>query len=215
MCSYCGENSESRDHVPSRILLDYPFPENIPNVPCCLKCNQGFSHDEEYFACAIECFLNGTADLDKQERPKIKSILAKKESLRQRIQDGFVVKGGETYFQFEKDRLDNVLIKLAKGHARFENSDPVLEKPASIFMWPLTSATHNQVDTFFELSRIEKAPEVGSRSLQNLLISDQDIFPRWMVVQENCYQYAVEAGWGTLTVKILLWNKIAVEVAWK
>lgn len=53
-CAYCGEYPETRDHVPSKIILENPFPENLPVVPSCLKCNNGFSLDEEYFACLIE-----------------------------------------------------------------------------------------------------------------------------------------------------------------
>jgi hypothetical protein len=32
-CVYCGNVTETRDHVPSRILLDEPYPENLPVVP--------------------------------------------------------------------------------------------------------------------------------------------------------------------------------------
>jgi hypothetical protein len=52
-CAYCGSFPESRDHVPSKILLDEPFPYNLPVVPSCNNCNNGFSKDETYFACAI------------------------------------------------------------------------------------------------------------------------------------------------------------------
>ena len=56
ICSYCGiNNPDTRDHVPSKILLDQPYPENLPVVPCCSKCNRSFSLDEEYVACLLEC----------------------------------------------------------------------------------------------------------------------------------------------------------------
>lgn len=44
-CVYCGGATESRDHVPSRILLDEPYPENLPVVPSCDSCNGGYSLD--------------------------------------------------------------------------------------------------------------------------------------------------------------------------
>ena len=42
MCSYCGREPETRDHVPSRILLDDPFPPNLPVVEACRTCNESF-----------------------------------------------------------------------------------------------------------------------------------------------------------------------------
>ncbi len=49
-CAYCGAVADSRDHIPSRVLLDEPYPENIPVAESCTKCNGGFSSDEEYLA---------------------------------------------------------------------------------------------------------------------------------------------------------------------
>lgn len=53
-CAYCGGSTESRDHVPSPVLLDEPYPDNLPVVGACVDCNQSFSIDEEYIACAID-----------------------------------------------------------------------------------------------------------------------------------------------------------------
>jgi len=49
-CTYCHRDTDTREHVPSRILLDEPYLDNLPVLPACAKCNQGFSLDEEYFA---------------------------------------------------------------------------------------------------------------------------------------------------------------------
>jgi hypothetical protein len=49
-CIYCGGPEETRDHVPSRVFLDSPPPENLPVVWACASCNQGFSLDEAYLA---------------------------------------------------------------------------------------------------------------------------------------------------------------------
>jgi hypothetical protein len=69
VCSYCGENiANTRDHVPSEILLDEPYPENLLVISCCLKCNQSFSLDEEYVACLLECVICGTTETEKLSR---------------------------------------------------------------------------------------------------------------------------------------------------
>lgn len=84
-CIYCGRHSETRDHVPSKVLLDKPFPKNLPVVECCLECNLSFSADEEYVACFIECILAGSTDPSKLKRAKLVQILEKKASLAKRI----------------------------------------------------------------------------------------------------------------------------------
>ena len=53
ICTYCGANATTRDHVPPRLLLEHPFPRNLRPVPSCLDCNQGASKDEEYFLALI------------------------------------------------------------------------------------------------------------------------------------------------------------------
>ena len=70
-CAYCGDITNTRDHVPSKILLDEPYPENLPVVPACSKCNQGFSLDEEYLACLIECIIVGSTKPRDVKRDKM------------------------------------------------------------------------------------------------------------------------------------------------
>ena len=216
MCSYCGQTPATRDHVPCRILLDDPFPDNLPLVPCCLKCNQEFSLDEEYFACAIECILHGTAEVEKLKREKVKAILSRKEALRQRIENAFVLEGGNKFFKIEEDRLKNVIIKIAKGHAKYENSEPQFEEPSAIWFKPLNSMTTDESDSFFSITSFDKTPEVGSRALQRLIIdNDKNVLSCWITVQENNYKYSVNVGLGVLTVKIIVWDYLAIEVTWE
>ena len=47
-CAYCGGPAETEDHVPSRCFLDKPYPQDLPVIPCCHKCNYEFSKDEEF-----------------------------------------------------------------------------------------------------------------------------------------------------------------------
>src|SRR5689334_904074 len=85
-CIYCGDREETRDHVPSRVFLDAPLPENLPVVGACLACNNGFSRDEEYLACLIESAIVGSTDPDHMRRPGVASILRRAPALRARIE---------------------------------------------------------------------------------------------------------------------------------
>src|SRR5262245_36127379 len=80
-CVFCGGPVETRDHAPSRVFLDEPYPENLPVVPSCQDCNRSFSLDEEYLACLIECARTGSVDKARIARPKIAKTLERKVSL--------------------------------------------------------------------------------------------------------------------------------------
>ncbi len=74
-CVHCGGPDETDDHVPSKVLLDEPYPENLMVCPSCLNCNNALSVDEVYLACLLECVLAGEADPSKLLRPKISNVL--------------------------------------------------------------------------------------------------------------------------------------------
>ena len=44
-CAYCGNRPDTKDHDPSRVLLDDPLPNNIRMSELVFKCNNGFSLD--------------------------------------------------------------------------------------------------------------------------------------------------------------------------
>lgn len=75
-CAYCGTKPDTRDHVPSRVLLDEPYPLNLPTVDACEDCNASFSRDEQYIACLIDAVVSGSAQPEEVRREKVKRLLA-------------------------------------------------------------------------------------------------------------------------------------------
>jgi len=73
-CIHCGGPEETDDHVPSKVLLDEPYPENLMVCPSCLRCNNALSLDEVYLACLLECVLAGEADPPKGNRSSFRRI---------------------------------------------------------------------------------------------------------------------------------------------
>ena len=73
-CVHCGKETETRDHVPSKVFLDEPLPVNLPVVFSCERCNNELSKDEEYVACLIECVKMGTVNWRDMERVKKRDI---------------------------------------------------------------------------------------------------------------------------------------------
>jgi hypothetical protein len=215
-CSYCGEPAVTRDHVPSKVLLDEPFPENIPNVPCCLKCNQNFSLDEEYFACLIECAANGTTDISKLKREKIKGILSHSRLLHNKLKNAMKLEGDKIVFEPDVRRLKKIILKLARGHAKFENSEPQWEEPLSFFVKPLVAMSEDEIQSFFLIKSHGLLPEVGSRSLQRLIISNiGEVQPYWIEVQPEKYRYLISFDSGNIQVKIIIGEYLACQVIWE
>jgi hypothetical protein len=214
-CCYCGGFPDTRDHVPSRVLLDEPFPENLPIVPCCFKCNQDFSADEEYFACLIECVINGSTDVENLKRDKIIRILSNRPLLRKRITDAISLGNGTTVFRIEENRVKNVIIKLAKGHAKFENSELQLTDPVIIFFKPMHLMSDIETEDFFSEKEHDFLPEVGSRALQRIVLNANNApISSWITVQENVYEYSFSHQRSHISVKILIYNYLAIEAIW-
>src|SRR4051812_25803951 len=76
----------TRGHVPSRILLDEPYPPNLPVVVACETCNKSFSIGEEYVACLVDCTVAGSTEPQLLPRPKVRRIMQEKPALRKRIE---------------------------------------------------------------------------------------------------------------------------------
>lgn len=64
--------------MPSKVLLDEPYPINLAVVPSCDKCNNSFSPDETFLACLLECICSDSCDPEKLTRNKIQRILTEK-----------------------------------------------------------------------------------------------------------------------------------------
>ena len=147
-CIYCGGPAETRDHVPSRIFLDAPLPDNLPVVVACWECNNGFSRDEEYLACLIEAVIAGSTDPDRIRRSSIAAIFRRSPALQARIEAAKTTVKGQTQFSVEPDRIRNVLLKLAKGHAAYELSQPCRDEPSHVWWGPIGLLSDQQRDDF-------------------------------------------------------------------
>lgn len=208
-CTYCMGENESRDHVPSKVLLDEPYPSGLAHVPCCLECNNGFSADEEYFACLIECIISGSTDPEKLSREKIKNILLKKPSLQRELTQAMIEDNGSIVFSFHESKVENVLRKLALGHMKYENGDTPFSEQMDVTFAPIHLLSSDDKIIFFQAQQI-LLPEVGSRGLQRILGTGTEGFSHWIHVQKDVYSYSVTNS----SVRMLISNYLACEVTW-
>jgi len=210
-CAYCGEATQTRDHVPSRILLDEPFPENLPVVPACLPCNNKASFDEEYLACLIECVICGTTDPARVGREKIRRTLAKQHALQARLTAALRWENEQSLFNIELDRVERIVVKLAQGHALYELNEPQLAKPSSVVISPLGLLDNDVRGAFENTSGYDFAiwPEVGSRAMQRLVQNAHG----WLEVQLGRYRYLATTD-TVVRVRLVLSEYLACEVIW-
>lgn len=205
---------ETRDHVPSRVLLDEPYPDNLPVVPACESCNLSFSKDEEYLACLVECTLRGVVGGEGIQRTKIRRILDEKPALRSMLERARNVAGDQIVFGVEHDRVRHVVLKLARGHAAFELNEPQLEEPAVIAFAPLHTIS-DDARRDFEASPVGDSavgwPEVGSRAMIRLV--ESTAYDGWVTVQPDRYRYSACTAIGVV-VRIVVGEYLACEVVW-
>ena len=214
-CVHCGGAPDTCDHVPSRVLLDEPYPQNLPVADSCSACNNGFSSDEQYLACLIDCVITGSTDPTRCTRPKVARFLAENPALAARIAHSETVgPNGEQVWRPEIDRVNKVLLKLARGHVAFELSLLQIDEPVSVSHAPVVSVDRESRDQFIQPQQTPFWPEIGSRAFNHVCKS----FPpggcdEWQIVQPGRYQYLVSQADG-LFVRMLISDYLLCEVRW-
>lgn len=192
-CCYCGsmQGPFTRDHVPAKVFLDAPYPDNLIVVPSCEKCNNGKSMDEEYCACIFEMFECGFVDDDMFERPKIARIVKHRPAFRKMLKEAFkfAPKKG-VWVEYDKARICNVSANTAKGIVRYEGGFNVSEmRPSTFFIERQSQEALAEFESVWKL-RHEMYPEVGSRLLRRI-VEKQEAVPKWKIVQPGRFRYAV------------------------
>jgi hypothetical protein len=216
-CVHCGGLFETDDHAPSKVFLDDPFPENLSASPSCAACNNGFSKDEEYLACFLECVMSGTTDPEGLIRPNIANRMRRSPKLRERIESCRQVVGDQIIWNPETGRVKRILLKLARCHVAFEFNEPRLDKPTRVNYKPLQLMKENERKRFESVESLDDRtgwPEVGSRAMSRLLVFGSSIYDEgWLNVQDERYRFLVSQDDG-LIVRMVIRGYLACEVVW-
>lgn len=204
----------TRDHVPSRAFLDRPFPPNLPVVECCHRCNNGFSPDEQYLACLLECVVCGGIETELFERERVVRMLRDSATLRERLANARRSFDGGTAWEMESERVRHVVVKLARGHAAFEHQRHYPE-PDSITITPLVSMSEDERIQFESGgSGTRLLPEVGSRALTQAVRTAEASASGWEDVQPGRYRYASTIYADGFSVRLVIREYLACEAWW-
>ena len=218
-CVYCGAQPDTRDHVPSKVLLDEPYPHELPVADACSSCNAAFSLDEQYLACMIECVMSGSAEPSSLQRTKIKRILHEVPTLQRRIKESQRKdSAGNLTWHAEVDRIRKIILKLARGHAAYELY-PKIDEPDRVDFSPALALSDQERALFegAESGGHGPWPEIGSRAFLRACGKTTDRFEEvggWITVQPGRYRYSVVEGGGVL-VRMVLSEYLACAVSWE
>lgn len=219
-CIPCTENHdtprESRDHVPTKALLNSPYPENLSTVTTCERCNAGYSLDEEYLSAFLSAVISGSTTPDPERFPVAARILQRSPRLRDRIDRSRRVQGHlweepEVTWIPEMPRVEQVIVKNARGHVLYELGEQIAESPSCVWVAPLYQMPEAQrVEFALPSNRLAGWPEFGSRAMQRLF--NGECGPGgWLTVQHGVYRFAVDDG---PRVRIVVREYLAAEVSW-
>lgn len=122
-------------------------------------------------------------------------------------------------YKIEMNRLDNILIKLAKGHAAFELSEYNFDKYSiSIKTFSRDQVSREEWNIFNGVEELTYAHEIGSRSIDNIYIIENSYKPvaviDWNIVQEGRYKYLSTINNEKIIIKIVLNEYFAALINW-
>jgi hypothetical protein len=208
----------NRDHAPSKSLLQRPYPDNLPVITVCKKCNAGFSRDEEYTVAALSAALSGSTDPQTQKIPSAVGILTSNPGLRtviDRCRTSYRTVSGEdrSAWKPDLDRIKRIVLKNARGHAFFEIGEPMLDPPSYVNVFPLSALSDGELAEFEEVGWGGMWPEVGSRMMTRVITGEDLTDNGWVEVQPGVYRYAAVQH-GIMTVRSVLYEYLGTEVRW-
>lgn len=209
-CFSCGGFPATRDHVPAKVLLDDPVPENLPIVGACRSCNGHASADEEYLACFLEVAACGSTV--EVERRKIRRIFERRPPLAARLEGARTSDG---YVAVEYERVRRVVAKLGRGIWSYEAGEPSGTLDTEVRFDPIENLSQGRLVQFLSTATPVFFPEVGSRLMIKMIegTSEGTDNDPWQIVQPGRFAYAVdiynEAG---PTVKMIIRDTLAAAV---
>lgn len=217
-CIYCGDKAETREHIPSKVLLLEPYPDNLPTIPACFKCNNSFSADEEYFACYLE-MLKSQVYNDFSCSEHILDILEKKPQLRQLINSQITNIDGKVKLSYDKNRFIHIINKLAICHTGYDFDNVDFDGPVNTWYDFAFNLTHEEKVKFEMPQIMDCLPEISSRFSCNFCIAENTqtgemfLLNDWMTVQEHRYKYYISHNDnGGIRVKIIVYDYFYCQV---
>ena len=128
-CVYCGKDDQlTEDHIPPKNLFPKPRPNNLIRVPCCYRCNNTASKDDEYFRLNIvskedtpmfsgarEVYQTTMRGLERPNRPGLKNALLNRSYIDAKYSKGGIYLGPVVKYDVDAQRMGKVAKRIVKG----------------------------------------------------------------------------------------------------
>lgn len=227
-CVYCGEKSDTREHCPSKVFLSEPYPNDLPVLPACFKCNNGFSADEIYTEIYIDAlkYLSGNSDtLSDKNKKHINNNTAFSDAQMD------LTNFNKTGVMPKRDKILRILTKLSICHMVYDLSEGYSVDGCRIlplkveYKMGLEISTNEkeQFENFVYMSD-KLCPIIGSRVYDRIFVLEPIlnneignvtiplIIMDWYNIQDDNYRYV---AWfdndNTFHVRIVLHNFLYSE----
>lgn len=148
-------------------------------------------------------------------REKTRKTLIHSPKLQERIASQIRDFGGTTIYDYEKDRFEKVIRKLAYGHLAYENDTLSWDSTYNISLWLLPDMSDAHKRSFFQPYEGDILPEVCSHGLSHVALNydnkgELSFSSYWIPVQKNQYCYCVSPN--SNRVKFVIADFLAAEV---
>ncbi len=165
-CVFCGRESTTKDHLPTKNLHKGLNITNLITVPSCRECNSGISKDEEFFRNVINLSTYGSSENAKfifensiarsiRERPRLGSYMHSKMIPLEGVftKNGDIIEEAVGFVTDKRDneRISTILDKHIKGLFYF-NFNIIMPNTFMLTHFPFEKAAEHMQD---EISKFQ------------------------------------------------------------
>ena len=192
-CIYCSNIADSREHLPPRVFIDIHNKNEWNIVPACKICNNGYSEDEQFVACAIEYILAMVYFNGEIQRDKIKRTFEKRPRMLEKIKSLCKIERGNLIIDnIIIESIKNVFLKIGQGHFMYD-CNIFLDDGANISIAFKPQLTQKELDEFDSPVTSNCFPEIGSRVSSQIClnINTNEMVILWNKVDDKNYRYLI------------------------
>ena len=225
-CIYCGNEATTREHCPPQSFFELPRPADLPTVPACKSCNNGFSSDENYVKHFLyDLFMYYELNDDSFEVPnenERSEVKEAREAVQRFIRNPFF-----------DSKMERIFRKIALGHVCYELSETLFLDEEQNMTVQVSYGIRQMFDKkvwdgigCFEDITNDILPELGSRAYDNIYVvesrriqgggtkefKNEFRFMKWSSLQEGNYKYIAFLRDDKIIVKMLYRDFFYVEV---
>jgi hypothetical protein len=145
-CCYCGGVATTKEHVPPKGIFTKPLPSDLITVPCCLKCNQIGSVNDEIFRTYLGLHIaRGGGEAERLFKERVLATTKHNGRLRRTIINSMrrvhlateagIIYGKGSEIVWDSKAHDFAIERIARGLFHYHNKKPLLNITKKSIYW--------------------------------------------------------------------------------